>query len=460
MTVYVFVGPSLAADRLRDSYGFEFLPPAAQGDLYRAAQKRPRAIAIIDGYFEGVPAVWHKEILWAMSQGIHMFGSASMGALRASELHAFGMRGVGRIFQAYSDGTLEDDDEVAVLHGPAELGYVALSEAMVNIRATLDRAAADSVVTATTRDALEQCAKKLFYQDRTWDAVLALGAELGLPAAELAALEEWLPSGRVDLKADDASAMLSEISSFLAEDPGPVRVQYSFEWTDMWDTAISNSRTFGFDQSGEMGNVPNDRLLDELRLDNDAYRSAKTAALARLLGLRAADRQGLTVERGAVSDILARLRGAFGLYRRAELEQWLTANDLSAEDLERLMTEEARLEACAPLVEPVMQGPLLDHLRVSGAYARLAGRAHRKQSALTALGLPDPEPADLGLTPLALAHWYFEERRGQTIPDDLDEFARSIGLADRVGFYRLVTREYLFLSDAEHKDEDAYTKER
>lgn len=455
MTVCVFVGPTLAADRLCDSHDFECLPPAAQGDVYCAAQKRPRVIGIIDGYFEGMSAVWHKEILWAMSQGIHVFGSASMGALRAAELHAFGMRGVGRIFQAYIDGTLEDDDEVAVLHGPAEVGYVALSEAMVNIRATLEQAVTDRVVAATTRDALEHCAKNLFYQDRAWDAILTRGAEASLPTAELAALEDWLPSGRVDLKASDASAMLSEIRDFLADGPGPARVQYTFEWTDMWDTAISLSRTFGLDQSGEMGNVPKDRLLDELRLDDNAYRSAKTAALARLLGLRAADRQGLTVERRAISEVLGRLRSAFGLYQRAELDQWLMANDLTAEDIERLMTEEARLEAFTPLIEPALERPLLDHLRVSGTYSHLVDRARHKQAALTALGLSDPEPADLGLTPIALAHWYFEERRGQAIPDNLDEFSRTIGLADRTVFYRLLTREYLFLSDAEHKDEDA-----
>ena len=61
--------------------------PSAQGDVYRVAQERPSAIGIVDGYFEGVLSVWHKEILWAMAEGIHVFGSASMGALRAAELH-------------------------------------------------------------------------------------------------------------------------------------------------------------------------------------------------------------------------------------------------------------------------------------------------------------------------------------------------------------------------------------
>jgi hypothetical protein len=130
MKAMVFVGPTLRPEELPGSPDLVVLPPVAQGDLYRAAQRRPRAIGIIDGYFDGVLSVWHKEILWAMADGIHVFGSASMGALRAAELHAFGMQGVGQVFSAYCAGTLppydgrfEDDDEVAVIHGPAETGY-------------------------------------------------------------------------------------------------------------------------------------------------------------------------------------------------------------------------------------------------------------------------------------------------------------------------------------------------
>ena len=85
MTVYVFTGPTLPPDEARNYLDAVFLPPVSQGDVYRVALKRPDAIGIIDGYFERVPSVWHKEILWAMKQGIHVFGSASMGALRAVE---------------------------------------------------------------------------------------------------------------------------------------------------------------------------------------------------------------------------------------------------------------------------------------------------------------------------------------------------------------------------------------
>src|ERR1700689_4413631 len=161
MTTFIFVGPTLPAEEIARTRGFVCLPPVAQGDLYRAARGRPRAIGIIDGYFSGAPSVWHKEILWAISHGVPVFGSASMGALRAAELHAFGMRGVGRIFEAFRDGELEDDDEVAVVHGPAELGHVQASEAMVNIRATLARAETVGILSKSSRSALEAFGKSM-----------------------------------------------------------------------------------------------------------------------------------------------------------------------------------------------------------------------------------------------------------------------------------------------------------
>src|SRR6266446_11006066 len=146
MNAVIFAGPSLPPSLRPPDPALIWRPPIRQGELYRAALTGPAIIGIIDGYFEVTPTVWHKEILWAMVQGIHVYGSASIGALRAAELYPFGMKGVGRIFEAFRDGILEDDDEVAVLHGPEELGYPPLTEAMVNIRATLAEAVRCDVI--------------------------------------------------------------------------------------------------------------------------------------------------------------------------------------------------------------------------------------------------------------------------------------------------------------------------
>lgn len=242
MTVYVFTGPSLPPNDAAAA-GLEavFLPPVAQGDIIRllAAEPPPTMIGIIDGYFERVPAIWHKEILYAMSRGVPVFGSASMGALRAAELEAFGMVGVGAVFVSYRDGVLEDDDEVAVHHGPPELGYPMLSEAMVNIRRTLGDAAAAGVIGEVARALVERQAKMLPYGRRSWSAALT-AARAAAPQAgdELDALERWLPTGRVDQKRQDALLMLRTMREHREKGLGPPPIGYHFETTTFWQRAL------------------------------------------------------------------------------------------------------------------------------------------------------------------------------------------------------------------------------
>ncbi len=43
-----------------------------------------------------------------MKKGVKVYGSSSMGALRASELDEFGMVGVGRIYECYRSGPHRD----------------------------------------------------------------------------------------------------------------------------------------------------------------------------------------------------------------------------------------------------------------------------------------------------------------------------------------------------------------
>src|SRR5262245_61957618 len=179
--VVVFTGPTLAHAEAQTELDAVYKPPVSQGDLYRVSRLCPTAIGIIDGYFERVPAVWHKEILWAMSQGIHVFGSASMGALRAAELESFGMEGIGVVFTWYRHGTITDDDEVAIVHGTEDTGFLPLSEPMVNIRATLGVAERAGVVGPDSRRTLERVAKELFYPLRSYQLLLETAASEGVP---------------------------------------------------------------------------------------------------------------------------------------------------------------------------------------------------------------------------------------------------------------------------------------
>ncbi|TWA86180.1 hypothetical protein FBY14_112127 [Azospirillum brasilense] len=236
--LYVFLGPTLpraeAARRLDATY----LPPVAQGDIIRLCEHRPRAIGIVDGYFENIPSVWHKEILHAIHQGVAVFGASSMGALRAAELHPFGMIGVGAVFEAFRDGRLEDDDEVAVIHGPAELGYPSLSEAMVNIRRTLADAAQERVVPAAMARRLEAIAKALPYRERGFGRMLRLAAAEGLPEEELADFRHWLPTGRCDQKREDALDLLQAMRRWAMGGGRAPEARFHFEHTALWERAL------------------------------------------------------------------------------------------------------------------------------------------------------------------------------------------------------------------------------
>jgi len=236
-TAVIFAGPSLPPVRRPLDPFFEWRPPVRQGDVYRAALARPAAIGVIDGYFEVMPTVWHKEILWAMAEGIHVYGAASIGALRAAELDAFGMRGVGRIYEAFRDGIISDDDEVAVLHGPEELGYPPVTEAMVDIRATLDKAVGSAILDPGLAARITEIAKGLFYKERTYQAVLRDAAAAGLSAAVLGRFFDWLPAGRTDRKQLDALAMLDAVREQLAAGAAPLRVSYRLAETAAWHAA-------------------------------------------------------------------------------------------------------------------------------------------------------------------------------------------------------------------------------
>ncbi|CAN5873921.1 hypothetical protein BH11MYX2_BH11MYX2_40790 [soil metagenome] len=218
----VYVGPTLSlAEVARLLPSALVQPPAAVGDLLRLvlgpARERPARIAIIDGYFERMAAVWHKEILRAIEVGIEVWGASSMGALRAAELAPFGMRGVGAIYKAFERGTLTCDDEVAVAHLPQEYGYKATSVALVDLREGIAKA---PMLTKVDRERLVELARKRFYRDRSWEQ-LGEDARGTIAAAKLTKLAAWTKPSR---KADDARLLLRTLAKSPATKPPKLRV--------------------------------------------------------------------------------------------------------------------------------------------------------------------------------------------------------------------------------------------
>ena len=380
--IVVFAGPTVRRAEIEARCpGCTVLAPAALGDVTRAARRRPRAIAIIDGVFERRPAVYHKEILWAMSEGVQVFGAASMGALRAAELGAFGMIGVGRIHQMFVDGEIDADDEVAVAHGTAEFDHRSFSEALVNIRATMTAAVDAGIVRPESAAALVKIAQSMFYPARVWPAVIT-AAEDHVPADELDALREWLPTGRVDQKALDAHELLDVLAA-LDRTTTVRRPDFEFSRTHYWDD---------IEAAVDGGSVPLqsagvDDVLEELRLDPDRYLELAARARGHALGLALADQFGFEADDADTAEEITAWRTAHGLEDTAGVQSWLADHGVATDELVRLARERVRARWSRMSTDPRFSAALVDQLVFDGAYRPLADRAATKRLELRERGL-------------------------------------------------------------------------
>ncbi len=221
----IFVGPSLPDAETFVDDTMVIRPPASQGDVVRALENGATAIGLVDGQFEFVAPVWHKELLFALSQGVPVLGAASMGALRAVECQAYGMVGIGRIFGDYASGLREEDADVALLHGPAELGYPPLSVPLVNVDATIETAIDQAIIGKEEALRLSQAARRLFFKDRTWRR-LAENADMDIGQVRALVAKAW-----TDQKRDDAIGLIRAI----AEAPLlALMTDWSFNATPLW----------------------------------------------------------------------------------------------------------------------------------------------------------------------------------------------------------------------------------
>lgn len=242
----IFVGPTLTRVRARALLDASYRGPAARGDVYRAALERPWGIGLIDGQLSGAPALLHKEILWALGHGIHVFGAAGLGALRAAELESFGMTGVGSVFEAFRSGALCDDDEVTVAVAPRDEagGYRRASEALVDLRATLERARALRVLSSADAATMIDLAERLHFTARTYPSLFREAFAAGVERASLEQLGAWLPRHRRSLMREDAQLLLRVMSDRQRAQPGPRAVEFVFEHHAGFDAAFEHQPAF------------------------------------------------------------------------------------------------------------------------------------------------------------------------------------------------------------------------
>ena len=236
----IFVGPTLYGADL-SSADYEIRPPARQGDVYKAILDGANVIGLIDGIYEHVPAVWHKEILFGLSQGVHMLGAASMGALRAAECATYGMIGIGEIYEGFVSNRLEDDSDVAQAHAPAEMGYLPLSEPLVNVQATISRCLELDLVSREEHDALQAVARDTFFKDRTYRQLARRAIGDGERAERVLAL---LRAKNINLKLQDARLLIEAVVRTPDQRFTP-DMAWTFQATDFWKAEFPEKGDIG-----------------------------------------------------------------------------------------------------------------------------------------------------------------------------------------------------------------------
>ena len=215
--IAVFVGPTIGVEAARVILPkANYYPPVKMGDVYRLLGTGVRRILVVDGVFHSATPVWQRELLSALDLGIEVYGASSMGALRAAELRPFGMIGVGTIFEWYRDGVIDADDEVALMHGDEAAGYRALSEPLVNIRATLAAAADAGAVSPAEAEEALAWARSTFYAERSYSDLLRRAAT-AWPADTAGRFGDFIRRHAVNLKEADARAALRLVAAEMPE---------------------------------------------------------------------------------------------------------------------------------------------------------------------------------------------------------------------------------------------------
>jgi len=205
--IITFIGPSLQPeDVTRYLQDAECRPPAKRGDIVKAVSDGARVIVLIDGVFFQTEAVAHREILSALKAGVKIYGASSMGALRAYELETFGMIGIGKVYEWYHSGKINADDEVGLLFDP-DTG-IALSDPMVNIRATFEKAVNENILTVEEETELIKTCKGIYYPERTFRRIIK---ETDISDDKKQELLSWIKSHSVDQKHEDAIECLKKV---------------------------------------------------------------------------------------------------------------------------------------------------------------------------------------------------------------------------------------------------------
>ncbi|RYY74166.1 MAG: hypothetical protein EOO52_14985 [Gammaproteobacteria bacterium] len=456
MNIFVYLGPSLDRSEAETILKANYLPPVKMGDLYRLVESEEKIdlIIIIDGLFEQTPAVWHKEILFALNKNIPVIGASSMGALRAAELSAFGMRGHGKIFNDFLSGKLEDDDEVAVVHGPANSGYICQSEAMVNIRYGLELALEEKIIDQHFVDTAIALAKATYYPQRTWHelvkAMRLAAVEKSISELQIENFKNFIALMNTNLKRLDARSLLTKVAQSPAthireSNEYREKNKFFFEPTVFWDHL---SIYFNGINTQASGGANFDRLRNHVRLVEKNRQAIIDKAL--LQHLVNAEAKRLRRSKFNSRDALLHFRKNRKLHSTERLQQWMIENGVTKNDCLDLAHSEYTQYLIENLYCEQIDKQLNSALKLTGQYAAISSEVNQKWSSLKEQALDQNHDYDNALVDASL-RWY--QQHISSVGESLEKHAAERGFSSVRLFINELVAHYLFIHECDQQAE-------
>lgn len=206
----IFLGPSLPIERAKAILDADYRGPAKKGDFLQLILRETEVVGLIDGFFlQDYPPTPIEVYSLVKKKGTVLYGSSSLGALRAVELSKYGMIGVGKIYNLFRRGILDSDDEVAVSFTDYS-NYK--SEALIDIRYNLFLAEKKSVIDNQTKKRILKVSRDVYFPYRTYDDILdRCKQKYPSNLHFIEQFREYLKTDKKSLKEIDAILLLNTI---------------------------------------------------------------------------------------------------------------------------------------------------------------------------------------------------------------------------------------------------------
>ena len=383
----VFAGPSIEKEFIQRKLPYaKVLPPVAQGQIAEIiSHEDVQTILLIDGLFYQSLSVLHKEIILALQQGVNIVGCSSMGALRAAELHRYGMVGIGRVFEYYRDNFVTGDDEVAVLHEPVEL-YKNSTIPMINLRIFLEESLdrPGFYITAEEAELLLNALLDIPFSRRTYKE-LECGLQKELSNIRTQQIINFMQTNVPDYKKLDAMEAIEYIASgslsdVNTEEIANISLGYSL------DAYMSSELHY----SGDLSEVTPRQLWVTEMFSNENFQIQSAHSIYRNAAVKYAESHGLVDTERNRAIVTKSLFSFYGCKDIGTLRKIL---GLHKRAFDEFIKEEALLYALryAHAHQNFMDGNVkayCDLLRADGSFASTSLRVAEKQGSLSGKNIP------------------------------------------------------------------------